>query len=194
MVLQPVADLFNHSPNGCRVAFDDTFFTITTTTPVKQGDELFIRYGSHSNDFLLVEYGFTLPGSLNPWDEICLDDYLCPLFTKKQRMELEEIGFWGKYMLDSDTACYRTQTALRMLCCTYTQWRDVLDGVRDEDTDQEVVNEALVEVLERFDKDARRRLEELDGCAVGNTDMRSALRDRWLQIQEMVAATIARLQ
>ncbi|KID89344.1 SET domain protein [Metarhizium guizhouense ARSEF 977] len=194
MVLQPVADLFNHSPDGCKVAFDDASFIITTTHPVEQGDELFIRYGSHSNDFLLVEYGFTLPGAMNPWDEICLDDHLCPLFTKRQKAELEDTGFWGRYMLDSETACYRTHTALRMLCCSYTQWRDVLDGLRDEDVDRDAVNDKLVQVLRACDKDLRSKLTELERCTAGNEVSRSTLKERWLQMGELVTATIVRLQ
>lgn len=194
MVLQPVADLFNHSPDGCKVSFDDTCFTITTTTSYNEGDELFIRYGSHSNDFLLVEYGFTLPGSMNPWDEICLDPYLCSEFTKRQRAELEETGFWGKYMLDSETACYRTHTALRMLCCSYSRWRAVLDGERDEDQDQEAVSEGLVVVLTRCGDDVMSKLNELDRCTVGNEDMIRSLRTRWLQMMELVDVSIERLQ
>jgi hypothetical protein len=194
MVLQPVADLFNHSPDGCNVAFDEASFTITTTGVVKQGDELFIRYGSHSNDFLLVEYGFTLPGSMNPWDEVCLDEYLCPRFTKKQRAELEEAGFWAKYMLDSSTACYRTHTALRMLCCSYTRWRDVLEGLRGEDEDQEAVDEELVEVLKKCDEDVWRNLTELEDCTAGNGEMKIALKDRWCQMRDMVGTTLARLE
>ncbi|TWU74643.1 hypothetical protein ED733_002895 [Metarhizium rileyi] len=193
MVLQPVADLFNHSPDGCRVAFDDASFTITTTHSVSRGDELFIRYGSHSNDFLLVEYGFTLPGSANPWDEICLDEYLCPLFTRRQRAALEEAGFWGRYMLDSETACYRTHTALRMRCCSYTQWRDVLDGLRDEDVDRDAVGDELVRVLRKCENDVQNKLSKLETCTAGNGVARRGLRDRWLQMGDLVVATIARL-
>lgn len=195
MVLQPVADLFNHSPDGCTVSFDDRFFTITTTQAHVAGDELFIRYGPHANDFLLVEYGFTLPPPMNPWDETSLDPYLCPaLVAARQRERLEDAGFWGKYMLDAETACYRTHVALRSLCLTPMQWQAVLDGERDEDCDKARVDAELVRVLRRYEADIREKLVELEKMTAGDDLSREALVDRWMQIKELVSATIKRLE
>ncbi|KAK1255922.1 hypothetical protein MKX07_008181 [Trichoderma sp. CBMAI-0711] len=195
MALQPVADLFNHTPEGyCTAAFDDKFFTFTTTRTHQPGEEVFIRYGPHGNDMLLVEYGFTLPSSLNPWDETCLDPYICPSLTADQRERLEAAGFWGKYMLDSQTACYRTYVALRMLCLPPRHWQDILDGLRDEDEDSPVINAALLKVLTKYDSDITSSLEQLAGSSVGDEEMRGSLTDRWLQIRQLVTAAIERLQ
>ncbi|KAG5921288.1 hypothetical protein E4U42_005913 [Claviceps africana] len=196
MVLQPVADLFNHAPDGplCHVSFDEDRFTITAGGPCRRGDELFIRYGPHSNDFLLVEYGFILPGRLNRWDEMALDPYLCPLFTPRQRRTLEEAGFWGRYMLDSETACYRTHTALRLLCLSEPQWTAVLDGRRDEDEDAEAVAGELGRVLRSCETDVRSKLVELHRCAAAEEETADRLRQRWLQMKELVVASMARLQ
>ncbi|KND87344.1 Ribosomal lysine N-methyltransferase set11 [Tolypocladium ophioglossoides CBS 100239] len=193
MVLQPVADLFNHSPDGCSVAFDQADFTITTTRAHAPGDELFIRYGPHSNDFLLVEYGFTI-GQSNPWDETCLDPYLCPAFSAAQRRRLADAGFWEGYMLDAGTVCYRSQTALRMLCVAPRKWQAVLDGTRDEDQDEDAINAELLKVLRRYEKDIRGRIAEIDRTDAGTDDMRSSLRPRWVQIKDLVVTTISRLQ
>lgn len=196
MVLQPVADLFNHAPTGwCAGAFDEAAFTITTTADHAEGQELFIKYGSHGNDFLLVEYGFTLPPPLNPWDETCLDPYLCPaLIAAGQRTRLEEAGFWGKYMLDRETACYRTHVALRALCLTPLQWQAVLDGERDEDRDQHLVDEELVRVLERYEADVAGKVAEVEEATAGDELSQESLRDRWVQIRELVVGTRHRLQ
>lgn len=195
MVLQPVADLFNHSPQGCKVSYSEKSFNITTTAPHNKGDEIFIQYGSHSNDFLLVEYGFILPSSAgNAWDETSLDPYICPCFNAPQKREVEDAGFWCHYMLDSETACYRTQTALRMLCLPLKKWRAVLDGTRDEDEDQEAVDKELLKVLRRYEKDIRLKLAEIDRLDVGDDDSRSCLRARWIQIKELVIASMSRLQ
>lgn len=200
MVLQPVADLFNHSPDGgCGVSFDDDRYTITTAASCQKGDELFIRYGSHSNDFLLVEYGFTLPGGMNRWDDICLDPYMSSLFGPGRKRTLQEAGFWGGYMLDSETACYRTQTALRLLCLPDATWRAVLDGQRDENEDAEAVDKELLKVLRRCEKDIKSKVMDLDRCMAGNDmagneEMASSLRRRWLQMKELVVTTMARLQ
>ncbi|KAJ4416203.1 hypothetical protein N0V85_002389, partial [Neurospora sp. IMI 360204] len=92
MVLQPVADLFNHTsydPSAedkegnrkiCSVAFSPTAFTITTTRPYTAGEEVYICYGNHSNDFLLIEYGFLFDE--NVWDEVCIDDAILPLLDQ----------------------------------------------------------------------------------------------------------------
>ena len=195
MVLQPVADLFNHSPNGSTVSYNDKFFTITTTQAHSPGDELFIKYGPHANDFLLVEYGFTLPPPLNPWDETCLDPYLCPaLIAARQKDRLEEAGFWGKYMLDAETACYRTHVALRTLCLTPLQWQAVLDGERDEDRDKARVDAELVQVLKKYETDIREKLAEVEKMTAGEELSREVLVDRWLQIKELVVGTIRRLE
>ncbi|KAH6607304.1 hypothetical protein Trco_003617 [Trichoderma cornu-damae] len=195
MALQPVADLFNHAPEGyCTAAFDDKSFTFTTTRPHQPGEEVFIRYGPHANDMLLVEYGFTLPSSVNPWDEACLDPYICPCLTAAQKDRLQAVGFWEKYMLDSHTACYRTHVALRMLCLPLGQWQDVLDGVRDEDEDSDLVNAALFKVLARYDADITTSLEQLSGSCAGEEETRGSLADRWLQIRHLVTAATLRLQ
>ncbi|PNY23577.1 Ribosomal lysine N-methyltransferase set11, partial [Tolypocladium capitatum] len=195
MALQPVADLFNHSPDGCcSVAFDQADFTITTTRAHAPGDELFIRYGPHSNDFLLVEYGFTMGRGSNPWDETCLDPYLCPAFSAPQRRRLADAGFWEGYMLDARTACYRSQTALRMLCVTPRQWQAALDGARDEDRDEDAIDAELIKVLRRYEEDIRGRMADVDRTDAGTEDMRSSLRSRWVQIQDLVVTAISRLQ
>lgn len=194
MVLQPIADLFNHASDGCLVAFDRHAFTFTTAGPHLPGDELFIRYGAHSNDFLLVEYGFTMPASLNPWDEACLDPYLCPLFSSDRRSRLDEAGFWGNYMLDAQTACYRTRTALRLLCLPPNHWSAVLDGSREEDRDDEAVNEALVNILLRGEADMRAKISQLDAMTVEREETRASLRSRLLQVLQLFVATISRLE
>ncbi|UKZ74163.1 hypothetical protein TrVFT333_001822 [Trichoderma virens FT-333] len=198
MALQPVADLFNHTPEGyCVANFDDKFFTFTTTRTHQPGEEVFIRYGPHANDKLLVEYGFTLPSSVNPWDETCLDSYICPSMTVDQRDRLEAIGFWGKYMLDSQTACYRTYVALRMLYLPLNKWQDILDGTRDEDEDSQIIDGAMLKILTKYDSDVTSALEQLgqlEGSSVGDEEMRGILTDRWLQIKHLVAQGKLRLQ
>ncbi|KAK5998904.1 Ribosomal lysine N-methyltransferase set11-like protein [Cladobotryum mycophilum] len=195
MALQPVADLFNHTPEGyCTASFNDKAFTFTTTRAHQPGEEVFIRYGPHANDMLLVEYGFTLPVDTNPWDETCLDQFLCPLFSASQKEHLQDAGFWEKYMLDSQTACYRTQIALRMLCLPLSQWQDVLDGIRDEDEDRKVVDARLAKVLQKYDTHIQDALEELNETTAGEEVIRRHLGERWRQIQQLVSIAKARIQ
>lgn len=199
MALQPVADLFNHSPTGCAVAFTPAGFSITAepgAADIAEGNEVFIRYGSHSNDFLLVEYGFTLPDGLNSFDEVCLDSYLCPLITaagsrEAKRRMLEDRGFWAGYMLDAETVCYRTQVALRALCLSRDDWEDFVDGRRDEDLDQPLVDRQLLKVLRQYADQIAETRDRVNDVSVGDV-MRNSLRQRWEQIAALVDAALAR--
>lgn len=192
MVLQPVADLFNHSPRGCSVAFSHEGFMITTTTSAAAGEEMFIQYGSHSNDFLLVEYGFILPSNMNSFDEVSLDAYILPQLSKEEKDMLESRSFLGSYMLDAETVCYRTQVSLRAMCLSEEQWLDFLAGQREEDVDQRKVDDMLLKLLRKFDKDIERMKEAVNDVSVGDV-MRTMLRDRWQQIQALVDAALRRI-
>jgi hypothetical protein len=196
MVLQPVADLFNHDPNrGCSVAFDANDYTITTKHAHEPGDEVFIQYGNHSNDMLLAEYGFILPAGVNRWDETTLDAHLCPRFSTAQKSKLEEAGFWAGYKLDADTpVCYRTQVALRALFLEDRQWKQVVSGIREEDRDREAADKELLAVLRVYEKEIRATLKQLDCLKVGEEGMRETLRSRWLQIKDLVVSTIAGIE
>ncbi len=113
MVLNPFADYFDHADEGCSVEYGPKGFKISSDRVYERDDEIYISYGSHSNDFLLAEYGFILPG--NKWDEIQLDHILLAELSTRQRYQLEELGFLGKYALDHGTVCHRTHVALRLI-------------------------------------------------------------------------------
>lgn len=210
MALQPVADLFNHTDrDGCHVAFDHAeSFTFRTTRAYEKGDEVHISYGSHSNDFLLVEYGFVL--ARNHWDEARLDDdVVLPALTRRQREELEDVGFLGNYVLDNDTLCHRTQVALRQMAVTgkyggltMDEWRKFVSGLDDGEKSQARVDALAVGLLEKYEatiktkeKELRKlRFQEEDGDEDMNESRRETLLRRWAQIRGLVKATIERLE
>lgn len=208
MALQPVADLFNHTDQGgCHVAFDHAdSFTFRTTRPYEKGDEVHISYGSHSNDFLLVEYGFVL--ARNHWDEVRLDEVILAALTKRQKDELEDVGFLGNYVLDNDTVCHRTQVALRQMAVTgrygglpIDEWRKFVSGLDDGEKSQARVDALAVDLLEKYEatiKATEKDLEKLgfqeqDGDEDMNESRRETLLRRWGQIRDLVTATIDRL-
>lgn len=224
MVLQPVADLFNHTDQGgCNVTFDyDGSFSFRTTRPYEKGEEVHISYGRHSNDFLLVEYGFVLPS--NKWDEVRLDDALLPSLTKAQKEALDDVGFLGNYVLDRETVCHRTQVAARLLLTqrrstryggllsSMEDWRRFVSGLDDGDRSQRRVDEILVALLKDYlgvITKARRQVESItlqDENDKGtdektdksktkmNESRRELLLRRWSQIEELVGDTVKRLQ
>lgn len=206
MILQPVADLFNHTDKGgCHVAFHHKDnFSFRTTRPYEKGDEVHISYGSHSNDFLLVEYGFVLPQ--NVWDEVCLDDALLPSLSEKQKEDLDEVGFLGNYVLDRDTVCHRTQVAMRLLLTDLShglstdEWRRFVNGLDDGDKSQRKVDRLLVALLKDYVShiaEKKKEIEELvfeDGTETLNDSRRELLLKRWEQISTLVSETIERLK
>ncbi|KAK4239341.1 ribosomal lysine N-methyltransferase set11 [Achaetomium macrosporum] len=193
MVLQPVADLFNHADTGCEVAFTPDGFTITADREYAKGDEVYICYGKHSNDFLLVEYGFVL--AENRWDEVCLDDAILPELSRQQKAVLEERGFLGNYVLDQRTVCYRTQVALRLLCVPAGRWeRLVYEGEDGGEAVQQKVDRLFVKILRKYHgkvEETIQELEELEDC---QSWQREVLCLRWQQIRGLVNQTIERLE
>lgn len=166
MALQPVADLFNHTDKGgCHVTFDHAgSFSFKTTRAYDKGEEVHISYGSHSNDFLLVEYGFVLPS--NSWDEARLDDALVPALSRSQKEDLEDVGFLGDYVLDKDTVCHRTEVAARILLTgrggernntrhgggslSMEDWRRFVNGLDDGERSQRRVDTIIVALLKDY--------------------------------------------
>ncbi|KAK4102155.1 SET domain-containing protein [Parathielavia hyrcaniae] len=198
MVLQPVADLFNHAADdGCEVAFSPASFTITADRAYTAGDEVCICYGSHPNDFLLAEYGFVL--SRNRWDEACLDDAVVPELSPAQRGLLEARGFLGGYVLDAGTVCYRTQVALRLLCCASSsssvrEWEALVDEGEDGGEGlQGEVDGLLVNILKKYRGVVQATITELETLEVGEAGQREMLRTRWHQIGVLIDRTIERL-
>ncbi|KAI1801578.1 SET domain-containing protein [Daldinia bambusicola] len=193
MCLQPVADLFNHTDEGgCNVAFDHEGFSIKTTREYSPGEEVKICYGRHSGDFLLVEYGFVMDG--NRWDEILLDDVLLPKLSDRQKERLEEVGFLGKYILDRETVCHRTQVAARLLCCGVREWRRFVDGIDDGERSQKNVDQLVLTLLKEQKQIAEKRISEVHSLDVGVPQQKEALAKRWKQIQDLIDVNIARLE
>ncbi|PYH96201.1 ribosomal N-lysine methyltransferase [Aspergillus ellipticus CBS 707.79] len=92
----PFADYFNHVDDAaCDVAFDGKRYTFKATRRYEKGEEIFMSYGAHSNDFLFVEYGFSLP--TNPSDTIYLDDIIFSELTIAQKQELAGQEIFGYF-------------------------------------------------------------------------------------------------
>ncbi|RDL36070.1 SET protein [Venustampulla echinocandica] len=188
----PFADYFNHAAHGCKVAFDDTGYEISTDRPYEKGSEIYISYGNHSNDLLLAEYGFILEE--NHWDEITLDSYIVPMLSEKQKLHLEEAGFLGKYILDKEVVCHRTQVVLRIFCLPIRRWKRFVDGLDDGDADQAVVDISLLSILQQYENDATKMLASLPNINSGLPSQREILSRRWKQIHNLLQATIKRMQ
>ncbi|KAM0322694.1 hypothetical protein ACHAQA_009285 [Verticillium albo-atrum] len=194
--LQPVADLFNHAARGCAVSFSEDAYTVTANTAYPKGAEIPICYGRHSNDFLLVEYGFVLEGASNEWDEVSLDDLLLPRLRKPatRKRDLEDAGFWGRYVLDAEMVCFRTQVAVRSLVVPEWVWRPFAEGRDEGEAAQWEVDAELKTMLEEYDEQIESTVKEVEALeGVGEPFQREMIVQRWRQIQTIVGAAIDRL-
>lgn len=206
MALQPVADLFNHTDkDGCHVAFDhNDSYSFRTRRAYEKGEEVHISYGSHSNDFLLTEYGFVLAS--NTWDEVCLDDAIMPSLSKRLQDELEDVGFLGNYVLDRETVCHRTQVAMRLLLTdmrngiSLGQWRRFVNGLDDGDSSQRKADALLAQYLQQYGDVVSEKMEDLRNMEFdpATTTLDESRRDlvlrRWEQIESLLENTIQRLE
>jgi len=194
IALSPFADYFNHTDiETASASFSPAGYVITASQPIKAGEEIYISYGNHSNDFLLAEYGFVM--ERNKWDEVSLDEYVLGLFDEKQRGKLEEGGFWGKYVLDGEGVCYRTQIAVRLLCMPVNRWqRLVAAGLEDGDKHQGTVDEILLKVLKKFGKSADEKIEFIKALGCGLVSQRETLSRRWNQIRLLLSTAMKRIE
>jgi hypothetical protein len=160
MVLCPLIDLFNHtssSTSACQVTHTTSGFTVTSLQPSTgtRNEELFVSYGPHSNDFLLVEYGFLLPGETNMHDSVNLDSVILPTLSTEQKSRLDANGYLGAYTLFSPAAnggeagvCWRTEVVARIGRLSVGQWEEFVGGVLDDDSfgeDVEAMAKAAIE-------------------------------------------------
>lgn len=206
MVLQPVADLFNHTDkDGCTVVYHPAdSYSFNTTKSYRKGEEVYISYGPHHNDFLLVEYGFVL--NANIWDEVRLDAAILPCLSQRQKASLEDIGFLGNYVLDKDTVCHRTHVALRLMLAemhdsiSIDHWHEFVEGIDDGEADAEKVDAVLVLLLRDYESTVADKSKALKSLALEadtntlNSSRRATLLLRWGQISQLIKDTIKRIE
>lgn len=114
MTLAPYVDFLNHTcEDQCGIKVDGRGFQVMTSTRYVAGDQLFFSYGPHSNEFLLCEYGFTLPE--NSWNHIDISDYIVPLLNPDQLTFLEERDYAGDYTVNCEGMSFRVEVALAVL-------------------------------------------------------------------------------
>ncbi|KAJ5613545.1 hypothetical protein N7528_007199 [Penicillium herquei] len=146
MALLPFADYFNHSDVECDVKFDENEYVLRATENYEKGDEVYMSYGSHPNDFLLAEYGFFLDENDSDCvylDAIVLKDIDSP--DKQEELWLNQ--YYGEYRVTSKGVCYRTEVAACLKYMKDEDWRNhilegSIDGV-DEQKSAEIIKEWL---------------------------------------------------
>lgn len=213
----PFMDYFNHSDVGCDPCADSKGYSVTADRAYKAGEEVFVSYGAHTNDFLLAEYGFILESNMR--DAIPLDHIILPLLDQQQTQALKEDGFYGNYTLfktgGSEIVCHRTQAVLRLLVLDSKRYAAFVGGFdHDVEREQGKCFGHLVGLLTKYSRQVMDILEEVEGLDVKGVDkekrrtrsssdaveqstrvgQKETLVRRWKQVRDIVNGAIEELQ
>ncbi|RPB01435.1 SET domain-containing protein [Choiromyces venosus 120613-1] len=185
MALCPFIDYFNHSDDG----------VLPPSPTIPPQTQLFVTYGCHSNDFLLIEYGFTLPLAKNKWDEVSITPLLLPLLSEEHKRVLASEGFLGEYAFDKEAFCFRTLAAVRLLLIQHPEadaswrklaaWKDFLAGRDDGERERWAVEERLLGFLRRIEEIGGDALAKVEG--LGREGVKEVVRMRWGQVLKMAS-------
>ncbi|TFK29923.1 SET domain-containing protein [Coprinopsis marcescibilis] len=171
------SEVWNVAPPRGKDHGDDFTLLSPPDSAVKEGDELFLRYGHHTNQFLFVEYGFVNPRTRlesSGFGDIDISPVVEALFMDRGAMGqwlktvLEEEGYWGNWTLHVSPAPahpdYRLTTALRLLDSFPSPVSDISDvDDRDErlNTWREAANGSRDAISKSNETRCRRTLERI---------------------------------
>lgn len=187
-------DYFNHSDKkGCHPNADAKGYSVTADRAYKAGEEVYVSYGSHTNDFLLVEYGFIL--DTNGCDSLPLDHLILSQLSSEQVQVLKEDGFYGSYTLSptDPPICHRTQAVVRLLTLPSRRYTSFVSGTDEGAGDQGKVNEYVIALLVKYERQIMEIMEEVEGLRTGEDvtmGQHDTLLRRWKQIRTIVKTGI----
>lgn len=177
----------------------------TTSQPVRSlegladsakeaGEEVLATYGAHSNDKLLVHYGFVCdssPDTPNIDDDVRLDHILVPKLSDNVRSQLQDVGFLGAYALlpATNELCFKTQVAVRAVLLTCNEWEYFMTNGEDLSSDRSTaVEDYMRPLLSAYHKDALSNLKWLHARRGHMEPATDLLISRWTQIREALEA------
>ncbi|KAI9927979.1 hypothetical protein MW887_002831 [Aspergillus wentii] len=167
MALLPFADYFNHSDVACNVNFDGANYVFRATKNYEQGEEIYMSYGAHPNDFLFAEY-----------------------FDASQHEELDLQQYYGNYQLTATGACFRTEIAACIKYMTRRDWRNYVLGHSMKGVDDNKTQATIQEWIKIYAKEADRKIATLEAMkSSGENQIHSGKIDmllkRWKQIKHL---------
>lgn len=180
LALVPWADYFNHAAEGCVFSSTEQSCKIVTDREYAKGEEVVVSYGSHSNDFLLLEYGFTLKD--NSHDFLRLDHLFLPRLTDAQKNFLEEFNYLGNYSLYEFGTCWRTEVALTVLTLGQATARKFLNGQKLQKSQYLAIDKQRVGILEEFFGESEKMVKHLEDLHRKGEEVPWTLIGRWTEI------------
>ncbi|OJI96721.1 hypothetical protein ASPVEDRAFT_251273 [Aspergillus versicolor CBS 583.65] len=222
--LVPIADYFNHAGNevgyqtdlrditfrftdmgdiqSCMATFDKESYTINATRRIEEGEEVYISYGSHPNDYLLVEYGF-IPDH-NPYDAIFLDDLVFEHFTEYELEELKMHDLYGNYKITQNGPCSRTQDVACMVCMRPKKWQEYALHRSNDTTRRKLMTDTINNWISMYLQVCTLRIRALQSTAANSPSVGLdekngpdnlklwTLLKRWIQMRDICETTLNR--
>lgn len=121
IILAPFLDCFNHTADiSINVFFDlcNEMFTISTNHIYEPGQQVFINYGPHDNNFLFAEYGFMIENNL--YNSVCMDGRVSEFFGKQSQGLIQILishGMFNDYFVSNSDRGFRMASAVRLWLC-----------------------------------------------------------------------------
>ncbi|KAI5290348.1 hypothetical protein KEM54_001769 [Ascosphaera aggregata] len=161
IAMMPFADYFNHANEpGCKAQFDGKSYTFVTTRAHAKGEEIFVSYGKHPNDFLWAEYGFFL--DVNASDVLYLDDIIINDLTLADLEELEGWQYLGNYQLFAGEVCYRTEMAACLKYMPRDHWRAYVYGGSTQSFDEMKIVRIIRDWIRKYLNESEAALKALE--------------------------------
>eukprot|EP00550_Attheya_septentrionalis_P005599 CAMPEP_0198294790 /NCGR_PEP_ID=MMETSP1449-20131203/24387_1 /TAXON_ID=420275 /ORGANISM="Attheya septentrionalis, Strain CCMP2084" /LENGTH=544 /DNA_ID=CAMNT_0043994863 /DNA_START=94 /DNA_END=1728 /DNA_ORIENTATION=- len=184
-VICPFIDMANHESTQCRadVAFEyfANGYSLAINdngsgTPVKSGSELYISYGTRSNDQLLQYYGFVEPNNphdvyvmppIRTWDIAALEKACGRTFQDGRLQKLDRAGLLGRTDMNPATSSAAANKAggvvitrasgmdpaaiqaLRALVSTDKEWEEAREAIGNFSEPRSTQNEATARMAIR---------------------------------------------
>ncbi|KAL4922197.1 hypothetical protein BDW62DRAFT_78942 [Aspergillus aurantiobrunneus] len=193
MALLPFADYFNHSDVACNVKFDGREYTFRAAKAYEVGEEIFMSYGPHPNDFLFTEYGFYLDE--NESEALYLDDIIFQDLGSSLQEELNLQQFFGNYQVTTAGVCYRTEIAACIRYMLLEDWQNYLLGYSTKGADAKKSEDVIQGWIRTYMEEADLYINELGNLGSSEIGQKhqekvQTLLKRWKQIKDLCTVAL----
>ncbi|KAL4885030.1 hypothetical protein BJY04DRAFT_205616 [Aspergillus karnatakaensis] len=193
MAMLPFADYFNHSDEACNVNFDGREYIFRAARAYEPGEEIFMSYGPHPNDFLFTEYGFYLEA--NESEALYLDDIIFQDLSPSLQEELNLQQYFGCYQIAATGTCYRTEIAACIKYMPLEDWRNYALGYSTRGADAAKSEDVIRGWIRTYLKEAGLALIELRNTSSSTIareyqEKVQLLLRRWMQVEHLCRSAL----
>ncbi|CAB4255001.1 similar to Saccharomyces cerevisiae YDR198C RKM2 Ribosomal protein lysine methyltransferase, responsible for trimethylation of the lysine residue at position 3 of Rpl12Ap and Rpl12Bp [Maudiozyma barnettii] len=175
LTLVPYVDFINHSTEIDSFCYPKIEYTHANITGAGQfvirggpytyetpNEQILFNYGPHSNDFLLNEYGFTLPE--NNWNYLDVSFILKDFISTDTDVTdyLKTNDYWGEYTINLDGFNYRAIVALSLFITKdYKRVGKLILGYISEDYFLNKIKDITLDILNNLLMEFQQKMDSL---------------------------------